>query len=315
MTLRYSILGAGAMGSVFGARLALAGFPVELLNRSPAHGNAIRAQGGLKARIGDRQHLIPLSAVTVAEAGEADVVILFTKSFQIEQALGHLPESLQQAHVVTLQNGLGNGARVAALIGTERTSEGLSMMPSEFLGPGEVASSEAAQTWMYHASGQPHALTEQVGRDFNQAGITTTVTPEVQQHIWQKACFNIAMNALCALTAGSPGLLQQHPDGRALAHEVADEALKVAASAGATPDPDKVHQLIDYACANHPWHKPSMRQDLEQARMTEIDALNGHIVAAAAQAGIPVPLNTLLTRLIRLRQAAPDFWAGQPASH
>ncbi|HPQ97171.1 MAG TPA: 2-dehydropantoate 2-reductase, partial [Thiolinea sp.] len=235
--------------------------------------------------------------------------------FQIEQALEGLPASLQQAHVVTLQNGLGNGARVAALVGLERTTEGLSMMPSEFLGPGEVASSEAAQTWMYHASGQPHALTTQIGQDFNQSGITTTVTPEVQQHIWQKACFNIAMNALCALTAGSPGLLQQHPDGRALAHEIATEALQVAAASGATPDPDRVHQLIDYACDNHPWHKPSMRQDLEQARMTEIEALNGHIVTAAAEARIPVPLNTLLTRLIRLRQTSPAFWAGQPSAH
>lgn len=309
MSLRYSILGAGAMGSAFGARLSLAGFAVELLNRSPQHSTAINNNNGLLANIDGQQHLITIAATTVAQASPADVIILFTKSHQIDSALKSLPAALKNTPVVTLQNGLGNAQRVAAHIGIEQTISGVSMMPADFIAPGNIASSDAAQTWMYHASGQHSTLVGQIGADFNQAGIITTVSPDVQQFIWRKACFNIAMNALCALTQGSPGMLHQFPDGQTLAHELADEALQVAAASEVKLDRTKVHALIDYACANHRYHKPSMLQDLEHARLTEIEALNGYIVAQADTLGIAVPLNRMVLRLMRLRERAADFWS------
>jgi len=311
MGIRYSVLGAGAMGSVFGARLQLAGCEVELLNRSPEHSQAIR-KNGLLAHIDGKSHHIDIPACTVDRARSADAVIIFTKSYQIDAALEKLPTSLNQAHVVTLQNGLGNGERVANWVGVERTIEGVTMMPAEFIGSGEVASSDPAETWLYHANGQASELVEAIARDFNKAGIASTVTAEVQRFIWQKACFNVAMNALCALTNGSPGLLQQYADGNALAHEIADETLTIANQIGITVDAAKVHKLIDYACANHTWHRPSMLQDLNHGRITEVEALNGYIAQAARQHGLTAPLNHMMARLIKLRQVSEGFWSGKP---
>lgn len=308
MAIRYSVLGAGAMGSIFGARLHLAGCEVELLNRSPEHSEAIRKKGLLAHFDGKSQH-IDIPACTVDQARSADVVIIFTKSYQIETALQQLPDSLKSAQVVTLQNGLGNAERVAKWVGLARTIEGVTMMPAEFIGPGEVASSDPAETWLYHANGQASEVVESIAGDFNKAGIVSTVSAEIKSHIWQKACFNLAMNALCALTNGSPGLLHQYDDGKALAHEIADESLAVAKASGVTIDADKVHALIDYACASHTWHKPSMLQDMEHQRSTEIEALNGYVEQLAEDLGLAIPLNRMLARLIRLRQASPDFWA------
>ena len=90
MGIRYSVLGAGAMGSAFGARLHLAGFEVELLNRSPEHGQAIR-NNGLLAHIDGNSQRIDIPACTVERARSADVVIIFTKSYQIDAALEKLP--------------------------------------------------------------------------------------------------------------------------------------------------------------------------------------------------------------------------------
>jgi 2-dehydropantoate 2-reductase len=311
MGIRYSVLGAGAMGSAFGARLHLAGFEVELLNRSPEHGQAIR-NNGLLAHIDGNSQRIDIPACTVERARSADVVIIFTKSYQIDAALEKLPASLNQSHFVTLQNGLGNAERVAKWIGLERTIEGVTMMPAEFIGPGEVASSDAAETWLYAADGQASELVDGIASDFNKAGIVSTVTAEVQRFIWQKACFNVAMNALCALTNGSPGLLLKFADGNALAHEIADETLGVAGQIGVTVDGDKVHQLIDYACANHTWHRPSMLQDLNHGRITEVDALNGYIGQVALQHGLTAPLNHMMARLIKLREVSESFWSGKP---
>ena len=308
MTRRYSILGAGAMGSVFGAKLAMRGHSVELLTRSPEHPEAIRRQGGLRCRFDGQEAVVPLNAEQVEQAHEAEVVLLFTKTHQLEPALQQLPPALRGAWMVTLQNGLGNGEKVAHYAGLERTVEGVSLVPAEYLGPGAVASSGSAETWMYAASGKAEPLVEQVGQDLTEAGLKTTVTPEVGKFIWQKACFNIAMNALCGLTQGSPGMLEHFSDGKALAHEIADEALQVARVAGISVEAAQVHELIDYACSRHTYHRPSMLQDLLAERLTEIEALNGFLIRMAERHDVPVPLSTLLTRMIRLRERAPAFW-------
>jgi 2-dehydropantoate 2-reductase len=107
-------------------------------------------------------------------------------------------------------------------------------------------------------------------------------------------------------------MLQLHSDGRALAHELADEALRVAQAEGVGVSADKVHGLVDYACEHHTWHRPSMLSDLENGKPTEIDAINGYIVAAAARHGIDTPHNSLLLRLVKLRESGPEFWAGEP---
>ena len=80
-------------------------------------------------------------------------------------------------------------------------------------------------------------------------------------------------------------------------------------------NPEKVHGLIDYACADHTYHRPSMLQDLKAQRLTEIESLNGYLVAAAPKHGKEVPLTNLMARLIRLRKRAPEFWATEPIHH
>lgn len=308
MSLSYSILGSGAMGSAFGARLRLAGLEVELLYRSPGQSDTINKHG-LMAEIDGHSHRVDVAARPVEQASAADAIILFTKSHQIDNALNSLPPALAQTPVITLQNGLGNGEQVASHVGVQNTIEGVSMMPADLLGLGKISSPDPAQTWLYHASGRPSKLVDQIGIDFNCAGINTTVTPQVQQRIWQKACFNIGMNAVCALTQGSPGLLHAFPDGNKLVHELADEALKIATRSGIAVQPNEVHELIDYACANHTYHKPSMLQDLQLNKNTEIEALNGYVVEQADRLAIEVPLNRLICRLMKLREQSPEFWS------
>ena len=155
----------------------------------------------------------------------------------------------------------------------------------------------------------------QVGEDLNQAGLKTHFTCDVRTFIWQKACFNMAMNALCSLVDGSPGLLQQFSNGRQLAHEIAEEAITIAQLEGASVNPEKMYGLIDYVCADHAYHRPSMLQDLEAQRLTEIESLNGYLMAAARKYGKEVPLTNLMARLILLRVRASEFWATEPIHH
>ena len=118
------------MGSVFGARLALKGHSVELLNRTPDHAQAIKEPGGLICHLDNQKYLIPLQVDLVTNANCADVVFLFTRTHQIKEALAYLPATLRSAHFITLQNGLGNGERVVAYVRIDQTVEGVSIMPA-----------------------------------------------------------------------------------------------------------------------------------------------------------------------------------------
>ena len=177
------------MGSVFGARLALQGHPVELLNRTPDHANAIKEQGGLICHLDKQKHLIPLQADLVTNANSADVVYLFTKTHQIKKALANLTSNLRPAQFITLQNGLGNGEQVAAYVGIDQTVEGVSIMPAEFIKPGEVGSAGSSETWMFSANGEQSEIVNQVGEDLNQAGLETHVTGDVRTFILAKGLF------------------------------------------------------------------------------------------------------------------------------
>ena len=312
MTYDYVILGAGALGSVFGARLAMAGHRVQLLTRSSAHPEAIRAKGLLFEADGV-QHRVALDAAQTPDAGAARVVLCFTKTTDLENAVNSVRERVgAQAIFVTLQNGLGNGDRLAALVGKNRVVHGVTMVPADLKAPGFVETHGQASTWLAAHGETDSAVASQLASELSQAGLIVEHDPAIDRRIWQKACFNVAMNGLCGLLSASPGMLAAYPDGEALAHEIAAEAIGVANAEQVGIDADAVHALIRMACSHHTYHKPSLLQDLAGGRLTEIEALNGYVQRKAIAHGLETPLNQLILRLVRVRERAPEFWATAP---
>lgn len=313
--LDYLILGAGAVGSVIGGRLARAGHRVQLVNRSPATGQAIAAAGGLRMHLDDGEHLVPVAAATPQDAQPARHVMVLTKTPQSEAAVASVASRMPSDAVwLSLQNGLGNGARLQAWLGEHAVVlQGVTMLPADLKGPGEVASHGKSTTWLGPMDAAHMAAAERVAADLLGAGIDAHAVAAVSDHIWQKAVFNCAMNALCALTLGGPGLMADCPDGAALAHELVDEVGAVALATGAQVDVGAVHALVDMGMQHHRYHKPSMLQDVLADRLTEIDALNGFVHAQAQALALAAPKNHMMLRLMRLRQQAPAFWASQTA--
>jgi 2-dehydropantoate 2-reductase len=312
--LDYAILGAGAVGCIVGGRLALAGQRVGLINRSPQTRDAVAAHGLLLTLDGQR-HTARVEAYTVDEVPPARVVVVLTKTHQLEEAVLGVRAAVGDAVWVSLQNGLGNGARLAALVGPERTVHGVTMLPAVLSAPGEASTMGASTTWLGAFAPAAQAACEAIAADWVAAGIDAHVEAQVENNIWQKACFNTAMNALCALSQGGPGLMAYVPDGLVLAHELVDEISAVALADGAQVDVGKVHALVEMGCAQHRFHKPSMLQDILAQRLTEVEALNGFVDARAQALGVAAPMNRMLLRLLRLRERAPEFWALQEAAH
>jgi len=301
--MKIAILGAGAMGSWFGGRLALGGHEVSLLTTNQAHRDAINSNGlTLKSAPGDRAVTVP--AMDPAEySGPADFIILFTKSFQSDAALASIAGTLDSnTHILTLQNGLGNAEIIGRYIPSGQILVGVTMMPVDKVAPGVVESTGAGGSYFNSLVDPESSFARELETVFVDAGLDIQLDHAIHQRIWSKVAFNAGMNAVCALAHGTPGTIADSPGAQALVDEVAREVVAVAAAEGIDINLDEIENTIDFACKNHRDHKPSMHQDLIGARDTEVDALNGAIVVAGKRLAVPTPLNELLETLVRVAE-------------
>ena len=310
-SVNISIIGPGALGTLFAARIAKSGTPVQLIGRNQSVLDRINSHG-ITFEIDGEVDSSRVKACSIQRADVTDVCIFFTKAQDLVAAAEAVVLRMPLAHLVTMQNGLGHGQRLVELTkDPSMVTHGVTMVPADLRGPGNVETHGQAKSWLGPVVQGGLSSAAEVVDLLCCAGFSVELTSEPEVRIWNKACFNVAMNGLCALVDGSPGLLEQFSDGKRLAHEIADEVIRVGLAEGVEVSADDVHGLIDMACANHTYHKPSMVQDLQQRRLTEIDALNGFVCGIAQQHGLLVPKTEMVYRLVRLRERAPGFWASQ----
>ena len=298
--MKIAILGAGALGSVIGARLAEAGCPVELLTTNAAHREAIRAQGlTFETPEGTRRVRIPANPPDAAQA-QPDLILLLTKTKDIEAALTATRPLIDAgAAVLTLQNGLGNAARVAGVVPPDRVLYGSTMTNGRMVAPGHVATQGQGTASFTALTDKGRALAEQAALDV--PGFRMDFAGDADQVLWRKAAFNCALNAICGLTMARIGVLAASPSTRALAYDVAAEVVTLANAEGVAITLDEVRAMMDRALDSHGSHKSSMMQDMEAKRPTEIESLCGEVTRLAARHNLPVPLNSALAALVRLR--------------
>lgn len=307
--MRIAVLGAGAMGSWFGGKLALQGHEVELLTTNEAHAAAVRENGlVMHDQSGSTEKQAPETirlevAAPEHYAGSAELIIVLTKSFQTQTAMACIAEQLEDnTAVLTLQNGLGNAEIIGKFVDQQNIWVGMSMMPVDRLAPGVVASRGSGKTSFGHLNGLHHPLGDQIADAFSLTGMDVHHDPQVRQRIWEKVAFNAGMNALCALTHGTPGTVGQLSEGRDLLRSVASEVALLAAAEDVPFSLEAVVETFAYACEHHGTHKASMLQDLLSGKRTEVDALNGAIVALGHKHRIATPLNATLATLVRMAE-------------
>jgi 2-dehydropantoate 2-reductase len=298
------ILGAGAMGCLYGAAFHRAGCQVTLVDVDREHIEAINARGlELETRAGVEHLPIPARRPDMVD-GAVDLVMVFTKTFQTERALQGIARAIgPETHLLSLQNGLGNDRRLAAHTAPQRVLVGVSTLPSDLIGPGKVRSHGEGGSKLYPAFGGDPAFARQVADLLTKGGLPAGPDSAIQAAIWSKAVFNAAMNPLCALTRRTPGFLGAHEESRAMIRAVVEEGVATANASGVAIPAQPIHALTEVSMTDHADHEASMLQDVKAGRRTEIDAINGAIAEAAGAAGVAVPLTETLWRLVKLEDA------------
>ncbi|HTK35298.1 MAG TPA: 2-dehydropantoate 2-reductase [Caulobacteraceae bacterium] len=302
--MNIAILGAGAMGSLFGGLLAEAGAQVVLIDVDQAYIDAVQAQGlRLETDQGDRRirqltALRPEQATTVP-----NLLIVFTKSLHSRAALGGVQRLIgPDTHLMTLQNGLGNVEVLQEFAPVERLLVGVTTWPADVAAPGHVHSHGEGAVRFGTVDGVARPFAQEIARLFDQAGLRGKLEPAIWPAIWEKLAFNAALNCLCTIAGCSVDRLSSVPGGEALALAVADEVIAVAQSQGVAADGAKAKANIVHAIATHVGHDPSMLKDLKARRPTEVEAIAGAAAAAGRGAGIDVARTEALLVLVRLTE-------------
>ncbi len=281
------------MGSVIGGSLARAGHDITFIDVSAALIEALNREGlRIEAKSGEIQRL-PVRATTRPEAvGPVDLVLVFVKCYHTEDAVRAAQPLLgPHTRVLSLQNGWGNGPRIAALVGSERLLLGVCYHSATVLAPGHVRHGGVGKTVLgrWQAAG---AAPDDVAAAFADAGLETVVADNVVDEIWSKLALNVCTLPTSALLRLEAAQLVQHPGVMELMAALLREVTQVAAARGIRLDYDERWAAITgllRRCA--PGAKSSMLQDVEARRRTEIDVINGAIVAAGRELGLATPYN------------------------
>jgi 2-dehydropantoate 2-reductase len=306
--MRYLVIGAGAIGSVFGGFLRKAGQDVTLVGREQ-HISRIRDEGLHVTGIWGEHVIEMLNLYTDTKQlrdEKFDVILICVKSYDTAEAVREaVPFVGQDSLAVSLQNGLGNVETIAKVVGWERTVGGRVIFGVELSEPGSVKITVYAEEVML---GSPR---EQIGRErierivseFNTAGIPTLYTDEIEKYIWSKVLYNCALNPLATILRTNYGYLLEREETRSLMREIIKEVFSVAAASEVSLFWNKYEDYVDLLFSKlipaTYEHHPSMVQDISRGKRTEIDALNGAVCSLAEEARVAVPVNRTISHIVK----------------
>jgi 2-dehydropantoate 2-reductase len=281
----------------------VAGHDVWLIHRRRDVVEMLRREG-LRLEGPDSDERIGVHATDDArDVGWVDLVLILTKSTDT-RAAAEAARCLvaSQTLVVTLQNGLGNLETIAEVLGAERTLLGMTYVGAVLVGPGHARLTAAGQTFVGEPEGAVADRVQGLARTFSTAGLPTEATDRLWEMVWGKLVINAALNATCALTGATGETALQSRAATEWLGLVAEETAAVAAALGiALPYADAAARVRRH-CRDVGRSKPSMLQDIERGRPTEIDAINGAVVREGKRLGVPTPYNEALLLLVKARQ-------------
>jgi 2-dehydropantoate 2-reductase len=301
--LKVAVVGAGAMGSLFGGLLAEAGADVWLIDVWKAHVDTVNEQGLTIEREGRTRTIYLQAASDPTAVGQSDLVIVFVKSTHTAGAAQTACSVAgQKGLVLTLQNGMGNADRIAQDVDPMNVIAGTTSYGATMLGPGKIRHAGVGLTTIGMWLDGEKEKAAQVAAFFSKAGIETEVAEDVRSIVWGKLLINVGINAITALTGIKNGELLDLEATKALSQAAVAEAVAVAEAQNIDVRDDVAAHVLEVARATSA-NRSSMGQDVDNRRLTEIGAINGVVVKEAERLGMPAPVNRTLTALVETLQA------------
>ena len=302
--MRVCVVGAGSIGSLFAAHLATV-VDVLVLTRRSEHARALNADG---IHVSGRHDFTArvTAAAYAAELPDFDLGIVATKATGLQDAADSLAGRFPGATVMTVQNGLGAEA-VIRQRGDWPLVSAVTFMSGTKHSDTHVEYILDTPTWLGPYGETPFERVQEIANLLVDSGLKAEALPDLLPAQWSKLIFNATVNGVAALTG-----LRHDPhfaaeDGLAdlghLVHDLVDEGKRVAAAAGVElrDDPWEMNVL---ATKRGSAHYPSMLEDVDARRPTEVELINGALVREAERWGVAAPLHAAVYRLVKAKEAS-----------
>lgn len=298
------VVGAGAMGSLFGGLLAEGGLSVTLVDVSRDHVEAIRSNGGLRFVGYGGERVVPIQATTdPAGVRAAGIVFFQCKALFNEDAARSVRHLFTGGKTVgvSFQNGLGNEYVIGDIVGKEHMLAGLTSQAAFLEAPGVVRNYAELPTYLGEIGGGLSERAMRWARILNDHGLPMEAKPEIMKDKWKKLFANIAFSATSGATDLTLGQVAEHPELRETALRAIDEAAAVAAAEGLPMTLEETREIFHQLVApdGSPMNKSSMRRDIDHKRPSEVAYIYGTVVALGDKHGVPTPTLKTLVSIIR----------------
>jgi len=313
--MKIGIVGAGAMGGLFAGMLTRAGQDVWLIDNHKQRAEKINREGliieaskALESRE-PKQEIIKIKVTTeLSNAGSCDLVILFVKAYDTEKATRNsLPLTGKKTVWLTLQNGLGNIERMGKIVGKDRMVGGITYQGATVLEVGRIRHAGCGKTVIGEIGGRVSERIKSISDIFNQAGIDTEISDNIEGVLWGKLLINAVINPLTAITRVRNGQLLESPFLKETMNLIVEEAMRVPLKKGIRLPYQKVFEKVEESCQTSRDNISSMLQDILRKKRTEIDFINGAIVSEAEKIGIPTPLNRALWNIVKFLERRGEY--------
>ena len=289
------VLGAGAIGSLYGAKLA-AGNDMTLIGRAE-HVAAINSHG-LHIEGVESQVVRVRAATALDHLGPDALIILTTKVPDSAAALRPIAHFVRDdTTLLCLQNGIGSERIARAALGDRGiVLRGITQFGAIFQAPGEIQFMARGYTLI-----EQHERSARIAGLLSAAGLDCRVSPNIGADVWHKLVVNCVVNPITAILGCEVGGIA-NPQLEPLKRLVIDECIAVAAAEGVDFETDFMREIDDFFRPSH--NIASMLQDLRRGRPTEIDYLNGAVTAIAAPHSLACPVNAALTTIIKAMEGS-----------
>jgi 2-dehydropantoate 2-reductase len=305
--IKVAVLGAGAMGCLFGGLLAEKGLNVVLIDVWKDHVDAINKNGlKMDGQGGDR--FIKIKAtIDPKSLGTVDVIIIMCKATALEQALSNAKNIIGDKTVLmSFQNGIGHEAIMQKIAGKDKVLGGTTTQASNILGPGNIKNHASLPSWIGEYEGGMSDRVKDLAETFTAHGLETIASDNVKKRKWMKLFALTAIGPLSAIFDMHHTELyitnKESKLARELGKQIILETRKVAQADGVEVSENECLEMFQKILDSNQTNKSSMAFDIQYKRKSEIDFINGSVSKIGKKHGVPTPLNDMLYKIIKIKE-------------
>ena len=296
--MRIAVIGAGAMGSIYGGHLSLHN-DVCFVDTNQKIVDQINTVGLAIDENGTTNLYHPKAFSNTAGQEPADLIILFVKSIFSRAALeGNKHLIGPETRLLTLQNGAGHEDLLREFAAEDRIIIGTTEDNGAVLAPGHVRRGGEGRTNVGMLTEDKDGFLEKLKEAFDSCGFQVMIHSNIQQLIWNKLFTNVSLSAVTGILQVDMGYIAADPYAWNLTKQLIHEAVAAARAAGLTCDEEEITEKVRQTSINNPQGCTSIRADLRDGRKTEVDTISGAVVRAAKKLGVAVPSHEFVVNMV-----------------